>query len=353
MAEEGERRYTSGVGKKLGPGACSTVFVRPALALAAACLLAARAAAQEARMGGPALPGPGGASGFGDFARVRFDDAFGRAGGPTITEEALDANVVVSSTTDRRWSVEERFGHLGLSGPVQIPGGGPAVPRSLWSEDAGARYERRLESGRAWGAFASLGSDSDKLFTPIHAVTIESGLDAKVPSGERNAWRFSLTYSNNRYFFNGIALPGVAYEFRTAAGDLRGLAGFPWTGLYWTPAPRADARLVVFGPRRVYADSGYRLADRFRLHGGFDWGGQTWQPVSRPDYRDLLEYERMRLYAGVETTVRGRLRLDAAAGRQFDQKFFEAGPSVPSTSAAGLPPSWFLSVALDWRFGGA
>ena len=316
--------------------------------LAAAALVPVRA--QEAPMGGLVLPGPGGAGSPGDFARYRFDDAFGRAGQPTIIEQRLEANVVVSSTPVDNWSVQERFGHFGMSAPVQIPGG-QAVPRSLWSESAGARYTRDMEAGRSWGVSGSVGSDSDVLFHSMRETTFSATIDAKVPSGERDAWLFFLNYSNNRYFLNNVPLPGVAYQFRNESGTLRGVAGFPFVGLFWMPEPLVDARLLVFGPRRVYADAGYRLVDVARLHGGFDWSGETWLPVGRSQYNDQLQFERKRAYVGVETPLPGRLRLDVTGGRQFDQKFYENDANSASAAKATLPPSWFLSAALSWRFG--
>jgi hypothetical protein len=313
---------------------------------------AAPALAQEGPMGSM-LAGPGGPGGpgGGDVVRYRFDDAFGRAGQPTITDSRLDMGIILSSSPYDNWSVNERFGHFGLSAPVQIPNGGPAVPRSLWSEQTGVRYSRQMDAGRAWGANAGVGSDSDVLFHSMHETTLSLTLDAKVPSGDRNAWLFFLNYSNNRYFLSGLPIPGVAYQFQTESGKLRGLVGFPFSAFIWTPAPDWDGRLFLFGPRRLNLDAGYHVAGPVRLHGGFDWGGETWLRAERSDNSDQLQFERKRLYAGVQTPLPGRLMLDLTGGRQFDQKFTEGHSFSASGSKATLPPSWFLSASLNWRFG--
>ena len=39
---------------------------------------------------------------------------------------------------------------------MRIADGGPAVPRSLWSEETGVRCSRQMEAGRAWGAHGQL-----------------------------------------------------------------------------------------------------------------------------------------------------------------------------------------------------
>jgi hypothetical protein len=315
------------------------------LLLAAVAFSPARA--QEGPIGA-ALLGTG-AGGSGDFVRYRFEDAFGRSGVPTITDHRLDAAVVVSSSAVDSWTASERFGHFGLSAPEQIPGGGPSVPRSLWSEQTGLRYSRQMEAGRAWGVGGSVGSDSDVLFHSIHETTFGLTLDAKVPSGDRNAWLFFLNYSNNRYFLSGVPIPGVAYQFQTESGKLRGLVGVPFAALFWAPAPLWDGRLTVFGPRRINVDGGDRVAGTVRLHGGFDWGGQTWLRAGRSDYSDQLQFERKRVYLGVESPLPGRLKLDLTGGRQFDQDFYEAR-SYSSTKAT-LPPSWYVSASLNGRFG--
>ncbi len=296
--------------------------------------------------------GPGGAGG-GGYARYRFEDAFGRAGEPTITDQRLDLSVVVSSSPDHSWTVNERFAHFGLNAPVQISGG-PAVPQSLWSEETGVRYARQMDGGRAWGASASLGSDSDVLFHSINETTISLTLDAKVPSGDRNAWLFFLNYANNRSFLSGVPIPGVGYQFQTESGELRGLVGFPFAALFWTPAPRWDGRLTLFGPRRLNADGGYRLAGNVRLHGGYDWGGDTWLRAERSNDRDQLQFQRMRLYVGASAPLPlpERLTLDLTGGRQFDQAFYENHSDSSSGPKATLPASWYLSASVNWRFGG-
>jgi hypothetical protein len=317
--------------------------------LGLAVFLATRAAAQEGPIG-TALFVLGNPGGSGDFARYRFEDAFGRAGEPTITDHRFDAGVVVSSTPVDSWAVNEHFEHFGLNAPVQIPDG-PAVPQSLWSEETGVRYARQMEAGRAWGVSAIVGYESDVLFNSIHETSLSLTLDAKVPSGDRNAWLFFLNYSNNRYFLNNVPVPGVAYQFQTESGDLRGLVGIPFAALFWTPAPLWDGRLTVFGPRRLNIDGGCRVDGAVRLHGGFDWGGQTWLRAERSNDDDQLQFERKRLYAGVATPLPGRLLLDLTGGRQFDQEFYEDHTFSPSSLKATLPPSWFLSAALNWRFG--
>jgi hypothetical protein len=263
-----------------------------------------------------------------------------------------DGQIVVSTTADSSWSVHERFGHLGINAPIQIPQTGLAVPRSLWSLEGGARYGRRLDGGRSYGVSLSVGSDSDRLFHSIHETVAQVSADYRVPSGERNAWLFFLGYSNNRYFLNGAPLPGVSYMFRSESGKLLGVVGFPFVSLSYLPAPLWDVRLSAFGPRRMNLDVGRRLRDMARVHAGVEWGGQTWLRAGRTDNASRLSFERKRLYAGVEAPLSYRLSLALSGGREFDRRFFETASTFSTSGAtATLSPAWYLEAAVSWRFG--
>jgi hypothetical protein len=311
------------------------------------CLLAAAASvrAQEGPIGAM-FAGPG--ENTRNAARARVEYAPGSSGAPTISDVGLEASVLVSSSAGGTWTARERAGHFGLNGAVAIPDGGGEVPRSLWSQEAGVRYAGRLDSGRSWGAGGTIGSASDRLFNSIHETTVQGIADFRVPSGERNAWLFSLSYSNTRYFLPNLPLPGVAYQFQS--GSVRGVVGFPFVAVFWTPAPLWEARLSAFGPRRINADLGRRLAGPFRIHGGFDWGGQSWLPVRRPIRNEPLTFERKRLFVGLESPLGGGLTIDAVGGRQFDQYFYESRSFASPSSRASLPPGWYLSASLLWRF---
>jgi len=291
--------------------------------------------------------GPGGR----DYAHYRFEDAPGSNGSPAVTDHRLDAGVVISSTTRESCLLYQRFGHFGLNGDSQIPNGGPIIPRSLWSEDLGIRYFRQMDRGRVWGVNASVGSDSDRLFNSMHETSVLGMVDLKIPSRQRNAWLLSLSYSNNRYFANGVPLPGVAYQFQSASGRFRGLIGFPFAALFWTPAPGWDARASAFGPRRWSLDIGKLTTWHVRLHGGFEWGGQTWLRAGRTDIRQTLNFERKRLYAGFESRLWHGLILDVSGGRQFDQYFYETATFSGTGPKASLPAGWYGASSIAWRFG--
>lgn len=293
---------------------------------------------------------PGSSQGSGASGRIEATPGSSRA--PALVDQREDGRVVVSSNATDSWTARERLGLLTLGGTEIIPRGGPAVPRHLWSGEAGVRWARRLdERGRALGAVAAVGSASDLPLHGIRQTTLQLALDYRLPSGRRNAWLFFLGYSNNRYFANGVPLPGVAYQFRTEDGVLDGLVGFPFAAIGWHPAAFWDARATAFGPRRWTVDGGRRFDDGLRAHAGFDWGGQTWLRADRPDRRDRLGFERKRLYSALDARGPWGLSGGLTAGREFDRFFYETtGEPRASDPRASLPPAWFVELMASVRF---
>jgi hypothetical protein len=284
--------------------------------------------------------------------RYRFAGTPGGAGTPALADDRQDLRLVVSTSAQGSWSVHERFAHFGVNPPVQIPQTGLAVPRSLWSLEGGTRYERRLDAGRSCGLALSIGSDSDRLFHSIHETVLQVSADYRLPSRERNAWLFFLSYSNNRYFLSGAPVPGVAYMFRSESGRWRGLVGFPFVNLAYLPAPLWEVRLSAFGPRRLSLDAGRRLENMSRVHAGLDWGGQTWLRAGREDNASRLVFERKRLYAGVEAPLPQGLSLSLSGGREFDRRFSETTSAFSTGGAtATLPPAWYAEAEVSWRWG--
>ena len=315
---------------------------RGLLAAGAVCACLACAAAEE----WPARS-PGGNS-----LRYRFTGVPGGAGAPALTDDRQDLRLVVSTSARGSWSIHERFGHFGVNPPVQLPQAGLAVPRSLWSLEGGLRYEQRLDADRGCRLAVSLGSDSDRLFHSSHETVVQVAADYRVPSRGRNAWLFSLSYSNNRYFLNGAPMPGISYMFRSESGRLRGVVGFPFAALSYTPAPSWDIWLSAFGPRRLSLEAGRRLDKTVRVNAGFEWGGQTWLRAGRADNASRLAFERKRLYAGVEAPLPQRISLTICGGREFDRRFSETTSAFSTGGAATtLPPAWFAETAVAWRWG--
>ncbi len=323
-----------------------SLSIRAPLAAALLVCAAASARAQEEPLGRLFVGG-----GEGSGANVRVEAAPGSARAPALVDWREDGRVLISSNATDSWTARERLGLFTVGGSLTISQGGPAVPRHLWSGEAGAGWTHRLDGGRALGGAAAVGSASDLPWQGLRQTTLQLSLYYRLPSGPRNAWLFLLGYANNRYFANGVPLPGVAYQFRTEDGAFDGLVGFPFASLGWHPAPSWDARASAFGPRRWSVDGGRRLDGGLRAHAGFDWGGQTWLRADRADRRDRLGFERKRLYAALDARGPRGSGGSLTAGREFDRFFYETRREpTASDPRASLPPSWFIELTASARF---
>jgi hypothetical protein len=197
-----------------------------------------------------------------------------------------------------------------------------------------------------------LGSDSDELFHSIHETTIRAGADYRLPAGVHNAWLFSLNYSNNRHFLNGIPLPGIGYYFEALDRRLQGLVGFPFLALRYRPTEDWTARLSLFGPRNLNVEIGRRLIRSIRAYTAFLWGSQEWEIANRQDTSNRLFFVRKRAAVGLRSPLPHGFILDVSGGREFDRRFFENdSSSYSSVPTIGLAPAWYGETRISWRFG--
>jgi len=324
------------------------------LAAGTTLLLAAgrTSAAEEPAVESAVMAGEGGAPG-GNILDYQFRDVPGTPGpSPTMTDERESGRFVVSKTDTDTWSVNERLGLFHVTGLGPIPGTAETMPESLWSVNFGGGYSHSLGGGKSWGLNLGLGSDSDELFHSIHETTIRAGANYRLPSGVHNAWLFSLQYSNNRHFLNGVPLPGVGYYFEALDRRLQGLVGFPYLALRYRPTEDWAGRFSLFGPRNVSAEISRRVAGPVHVYTAFLWGSQEWEIADRQDTSNRLFFDRKRAALGVRSPLPHGLALDVSGGREFDRRFFENDSSSYNTvPTIGLAPAWYGETRLSWRFG--
>jgi hypothetical protein len=289
-----------------------------------------------------------------DSLSYQFHDAPAHPeGSPINIEQHEDGQFIVSQTSTQTWTVRERFGEFNLSAPVVIPQTNLSIPTQLWSLEGGVGYARHLQAGRSWGASFTTGSDSDRLFYTINETVFQANVNYRLPSGDRNAWLFFLSYSNNRHFLNNIPLPGFGYFFDIPKDHLKGAVGFPFLTLLYTPLPRWSGSLSVFGPDRVNSEIDYVVAGPVRLYGGFDWGQLEWERANRDNNSNRLFFDRKRLMLGVRSPIPWGFSLDVSGGREFDRKFYEnTSASTSGVPYASLPSAWYFETKVTLKFAG-
>ncbi len=287
-----------------------------------------------------------------DVVDYQILDTPGQSGGsPTMVDQRESGRFIVSKSATDTWSVNERFSHLGIGEPIVIPLANTTAPQDLWSIDTGAAYNHLFASGRQLGLNFGVGSDSDHPFYSIHETVFRAGANYRVPTDDRDGWLFSLNYSNNRHFFNGIPLPGIGYYFSAYEDRLQGLVGFPYVALRYHPAPDWNMLFSIFGPRNVNAEISRRIYGPLRAYTAFQWGSQEWLIADRQDYSNRLVFDKKRAALGLRSPLPHGFVFDVSGGRQFDQRFFvNDSSSYKDVPTEGLPPTWFVQTKLSYRF---
>src|SRR5262249_6539956 len=127
-------------------------------------------------------------------------------------------------TCARKCSTRERYCRT----PVSL------FPDDLWNVHVGTSYRHLFSNGWVGGGNVTVGSASDKPFHSFDEMVVGASSFLRVPQGEHNAWLFSLNYSTNREFLNGIPLPGAAY-FYAPTDWFQATIGLPFASMTIRP----------------------------------------------------------------------------------------------------------------------
>jgi hypothetical protein len=200
-----------------------------------------------------------------------------------------------------------------------LPTTGQPFPDDLWNVRLGASYRHDFENGWTAGGSANVGSASDRPFHGIDEMTAGVNAFLRVPSGEHNAWLFSLAYSPTSEL--PFPIPGVAFLYQPS-DRFRANLGLPFQ-LRYRPLDDLTLDFSYMLLRTVHARATYRLCDLLWAYGGFDWSNESYFLADRPDTRDRFFSYDKRLSGGVEVPLGGHVLLGLAGGYVFDRFYFE------------------------------
>jgi hypothetical protein len=200
-----------------------------------------------------------------------------------------------------------------------LPDTGQPFPDNLWNIQTGLNYSHRFENGWVAGGMLSVGSASDKPFHSIDEMTVSAMGFLRVPSGEHNAWLFSLMYSPTGQL--AFPVPGVAY-FWHPSDYFFATIGLPFQVVY---LPREDLMLdfSYMLLTTVHAGATYKLAPPLFLHAAFDWQNESYFLADRADRQQRLFYYDKQLSAGVRYNLNEHAAFDLTTGYVFDRFYFE------------------------------
>jgi hypothetical protein len=233
-----------------------------------------------------------------------------------------------------------------ISTTAILPTSGRAFPNQLWSMSAGVGGMRRFDSGWTAMANVSLGSASDQLFS-AGTTTVSMMTMLRVPRGPRNAWQFSLMYSNNSPL--PIPIPGVAYAY-SPSPRLFMMIGLP-PSIVYRPTDKIVLEASYMPIYNAHAKATYIHSPTLRFYSGFDWENQTYFLRDRPVQNDRFFYFDERLSTGGQQLLGKHWVLDFSGGYLFNRYFYQATSSTAAqTDRVNIGAGPYAAVFLNARY---
>jgi hypothetical protein len=221
-------------------------------------------------------------------------------------------------------------------------------PDELWDVRFGATYRHLFDNGWIAGGTVSVGSASDKPFHGIDEMTAGVHAFLRVPSGEHNAWLFTLSYSTTSDL--PVPLPGVAFLWQPSE-NFRANLGLPFQ-VWWRPAEEVTLDFSYMLLTNVRARAGYHPCRLLCLYAQYAWENESYLTVERVSSNDRFFYFDQRVAAGVQFFVSPHASLDLSTGYVFDRFYFEGRNITHGTDFnridVGAGPFVSLQGQLRW-----
>lgn len=231
-----------------------------------------------------------------------------------------------------------------------LPVLGTPFPSDLWNVTFGAGFHHQFDNGWSAGLNVHTGSASDRPFANIDQMTLGATGSLRIPVRERDAWIFTLSYSNNTDFANRIPLPGIAYLW-WPNDNFRALIGIPFARIWYQPI---DTVTIDFSYRFLYTVQGritYRFAPGWKAYIGYSTANESYFLEGTADPQDRLFYAEQRVYAGLGWALGKDLSVDITSGLAFD-RFYSFGQNFNGSQSDKQPvgDGPFIALAVQWRF---
>jgi hypothetical protein len=244
-------------------------------------------------------------------------------------EEAACSGPVWQDEADE-WTASANLREEALrTGGAVLPATGQPLPHDLWDVRLATGYRHLFDNGWIAGVNVNVGSASDQPFHGLAEMTAGVNASLRLPSGERNAWLFTLNYSATSEI--PIPIPGVAYLLNPS-DCFQAVLGFPFASVNYRPTDDLALSVSYALLTNVNARATYRVAPWLRVYTAFNVENESYFPVGRPDDRDRLFYYDDKVSAGVQCGLGPNWSLDVSSGYVFDRYYFE-GRSLSDRNA--------------------
>jgi hypothetical protein len=265
--------------------------------------------------------------------------------------EQHNVTLVVPLFQDARneWSLTARGRYQDYSTRAVFPGSGQPFPEELWDLRAGTAFRHKFDNDWIGGGSLTIGSASDKPFDSADELLVQAIAFLRVPHRERNAWFFTLIYTNDQEFLSGIPIPGIAYHW-VPSDTFNAVIGVPFSAVEWKPIEPLTFEASYFPVRRVRTRATWRIARPLRAYLGFEWDSDRYMLADRADEDDRLFYYDKRIVAGARFDLK-HVGVEVYGGYLFDRFYFQGeGYSDRHKDRIDVEAGPFVGIRIGFRW---
>jgi hypothetical protein len=234
---------------------------------------------------------------------------------------------------------------------ARLPDSGQRLPEELFDARAGLSYRHKFANAWILGGSVDVGSASDKPFHSEDELVVRAAALLRVPSGERNAWLFSLTYASDVEILRlrHIPVPGIAYLY-APSDRFKAVIGFPFMSVEYKPIEPLTLEAAYFPVRTARVRATYAIFRPLRVFVGFDADHDSYYLADRGDKDDQLYYYEKRITAGMRFDLR-HVGIEVTGGYVFDRFYFEGERySERNENRFNVDDGTFVAARLSFRW---
>jgi len=217
------------------------------------------------------------------------------------------------------WMLSAGVRNRSIQTEAILPNTGQPYPNELWNVKIGLMYFRKLDNDWSWGGGVNFGSASDRPFASINEMFVGMNAFLRIPSGEHNAWMFSLMYAPMGEL--RFPIPGVAY-FYAPSDNFHMNIGLPFSMMY-RPIDRFTLEASYMPIHTIHAKAKYKITDWLSAFAAYDWANDSYALADRIDINQRFFMYDQRLAAGLESRMGEHCFIELASGLVFDRYSFE------------------------------
>jgi hypothetical protein len=245
------------------------------------------------------------------------------------------------------WLVSANVQYRSIRTEAILPDTGQAYPNELWNINMGLIYFHKLDNGWLWGGGANFGSATDRPFASIDEMFVGMNAFLRIPSGERNAWMFSVFYAPMSEL--RFPIPLVAY-FYSPSENLQINLGLPLS-IKYRPWERLTLEASFLPIHTVHAKAKYDFCNWLSAFASYDWANVSYALADREDSQQRFYMYDQRLAGGFESPLGAHGFVELAAGLTFDRYSFEGQQwDSAKINRVDFAPGPFLSLRSGLNF---